>query len=237
MQQCIDVHLIRVFEGPRHETLYKLWDTVAEFYAEEIRVIWFANPECRLEHADCLNRIWVESQDRDSTRMIITEADFLPNLSNTDRWLQAPLDDKRSIAFAGAMYANREAGTRAVRHFSGLPAAWFLSFAKERCPKILDFRGPPDPATRLPDQFEDGQGARLYKGLDEYPRFLSLTYPFGTHLFWSRHLNDDPTLRVSGFSCHEIQTKHDRRVRKWLLDQPKAFRKLVEDRHGSILLG
>ena len=235
--QTIDVHLVRAFEGPRHDTLYKIWDAVAEFCAAEIRVLWYANSK-GLCHADCLNRIWVEGQDRESTRMILTEADFLPNLINTDRWLQAPLDNDRNVAFAGAQYFTRAAGTRKLVYRSGLPGAWFLSFDKRRCPKSLNFHGRPDPANDLPGQFpDDDTKMLLIKALDEYPRFLSVSYPFGTHLFWSRHLNDDPRGRVSGFSVHEIQTKHDRRVRKWLHDQPAKFRRLFKDRHGSMRSG
>lgn len=232
----VEVHIIRVFEGPRHDRLRAIWDVISEFAADRLRLRWFANPNGRLRHAECLNKIWADSRPNAPDRMVITEADFLPCLSYDDWLLQRDLDEDPEVALAGVAYAKRKPGTRRFLNYMRNPGAWFMSFARSRCPAALDFDCPTDPAVELLDQLPDAS-AVLYPGHDAYPLHVGAEYVFGTHLFWSRHLHDDPRLRVSGYSLAEIQVKHDRAVDSWIKQQPQKFQNLLTDRLGSDILG
>lgn len=230
--------MIRVFEGPRHDRLRAIWETIAEYEADTIRLRWFPNDQARLRHAECLNEIWRQCQSNPvcaavtetgtAGRIILTEHDWLPDLNYPDRWLQADLDEQPDVAMAGVCYAKRTSGTRALINYTDAPGAWFMSFDRERAPAELDFDNQVDPATEI---LHEMRGI-LYPGLDPYPKHVGAEYVHGTHLFWSLHLHDDANLRVSGYRLGEIQTKHDQAVASWIRQQPQAFQELLEKRLG-----
>ncbi len=233
----IAVRLIRIFEGPRHDRLYNLWDAIAEYLQNKMILRWFNNSG-GLDHAGALHAIWSEELEFDENRLVITEHDFLPDLGNPDWMLQEDLDENPDIAIAGACYGKRQPGTKALKNWQRTLGAWFMSFDKSKCPDFLKFRGAVDPCTDLVHHLEaSGMNVMLYPGLDPYPKHVGVEYQFGTHLFWSRHLHDDPNLRVSGFRLREIQTKHDEAVTSWIIDQPQDFQDLLQSRFGSDILG
>lgn len=228
----ITVRLIHIFEGPRHERLRTLWEIIAEYAKDKIRLKWFRNPN-EWDHSESLNRIWLEEQTESDDRLIITEHDFLPDLNYDDWLLQADFADPE-IAVAAACYSKRRPGTRQLHNYTETVGPWFMSFDKTRCPGRLEFRGRIDPAGELAHQIHDHEhSVMLYPGADPYPIHVGVEYIFGTHLFWSRHYNDSLAARVSGYSVREIVTKHDRYVASWIKHQPPDFQKLVAKRFGS----
>lgn len=229
MSSLVDVRLIRVFEGLRHDRLRLIWDVIAEYCSNSIRLKWFENSRGQLRHAECLNHMWRESLDGPANRVVFTEADFLPNLHSSDWLLQEDLAEP-DVAFSGVCYAKRAPGSRKVVNFKDVAGAWFLSFDLTRCPTDFDFDGPMDPATTLISQLKTSSTALLYPGTDCYPEHHGLAYCFGIHAFWSRHLHDPPETRVSGYRVGELQKKHDNLVHSWIASQPLDFIELLMKR-------
>lgn len=230
----ITVRIINVFEGFRHARLRSIWEVVAEYAQTALKLKWFRNTG-GWDHAECLNRIWSEEQTDLAGRLVITEHDFLPDLNYDDWLLQMDLDQP-DIAVAGACYSKR-GGNRQLHNYPEVVGPWFMSFDKTKCPGRLEFRGRVDPAGELTTQLhEAGYDLMLYPGTDPYPLHIGVEYAFGTHLFWSRHYNDPPATRVSGYSVDEILTKHDRCVASWIRQQPQSFQKLLASRLGSSIL-
>lgn len=214
----VNVNLIRAFEGPRHTKLEGLWDCVAEYLSRDVRLHVLSNLGARLCHADCLNEMWDAERARPERYAIFTEYDFLPNLRG---WF-TPLGDATPLL--GVEYATRSPLTKRLEHH-GIPGAWYLLVDKERV-KELDFTaGGPfnDPANQI-------QGVRLMPGTDCYPLHYGISYPTGTHLFWSRHLHDDPDGSAAGFKLGDIQRGHDAAVEAWVRQAPGAFRYIARRR-------
>ena len=231
----ITVRIIRVFDGPRHDLLRSLWECIAEYARDQMILKWFPNDR-GWDHTECLNRIWTEEQQSPSSRLLITEHDFLPDL-NYDDWLLQKDLKAPDVALAAACYSKRAPGTRTLANFRDIVGPWLMSFDKTKCPGHLEFRGRLDPGGALCSQLlKVNQCAILYPGHDPYPLHVGVEYAFGTHLFWSRHYNDPPETRVSGYNVGEILIKHDRCVYSWILQQPQEFQALLVKRLGSTIL-
>ncbi len=222
------VRLIRAFDGPRHERLYNIWEAIAEFVAPVISVRVFSNPDGRLSHAECYNRIWMEEQEFDNRHVILTEFDFLPNLHDVD-WAKLK-EFSGKYAGWGCMYATRAPASRKARNDRNRTGGWFVVLDKEMVDYDLTFNGEPDPCNQLHHVVRP---FRQIKGSDCYPHHFGLTYEMGTHLFWSRHYNDHPSLRISGFSLREILRGVDGEIARWLKTAPPAFKEIFVRRFGS----
>jgi hypothetical protein len=232
----LTVRLIRCFEGPRHERLYKIWDAIAEYIAPEANVRWYANPDVALRHAQCFDRMWQEELEFDNRYVLFTEADFLPDLAvGLENWTGTTLLKDAAV---GTLYCTRsEKSWKAMQHRDRC-GGWFLLMDKERIPREISFEGEPDPCNQMRSYLRRyGHTIVLRNGYDPYPVHWGMEYPFGTHLFWSRHYNDNPGRRISGFPLRNILGKVDKRISQWIVEQPEDFQALLVERFGSGILG
>jgi hypothetical protein len=228
----LTIRLIRCFDGWRNERLHALWDGIAE-YERAVRVKWFPNPDARLRHAQCFNEMWAAEQSCANRYVVFTEADWLPKLIlPVDGWTAKTFLGP-SDCMVGCNYVTRDAGTKRLRHYQASAGGWFFCIDKRRAAPILDFEGDPDPGNEIPDQLEEyGCEGLFVDGEDCYPNHYGVEWPWGTHLFWTRHLHDDPARRISGFSMREVQVGHDRAVDEWLERQPDEYKQVLRHRFG-----
>lgn len=229
----VSVRLIRAFEGPRHDRLRDLWTAIAEYSAPYVRVEWFPNQGALLSHGDAFQRIWIEENSREPQYVLMTEEDFLPRLTRGYRgWTGCSYFQRRKGAPAVLLpYHTRNPGTRKLILHPGLSAGWYIAIDKQTAPRRLRFPGKPDPGNQLLEQFRNcGLHPVMLAALDSYPEHYGIEYPVGWHLFWSRHLHDDPHRRVSGFLLGDVQKRHDRAVDRWIEEQPPRFREILQER-------
>lgn len=226
-----DIAIPKVFIGPRHDRLRAIWDTIADYAKDDIRLQWIENRGCHLSHADCFNLAWDRNYLAPGIYLLLTEADFLPDLRQQPKvWTgRTYLGDYDAL---GVEYCTRTAGTYVLNR-KGVPGGWFILLNKPLCPSELDFHGTPDPGNQLAEKLN----IKLLKGCDAYPQHHGIKYArIGDHLFWSRHLHDDPKRTVSGFLLEKIQATHDRFVTHWISKMPAAFTELLATNYGKDIL-
>jgi hypothetical protein len=234
----LSVRIAKPFGGFRNERLYAIWETVAEFWKDHLRLGLTPNVGARWSHAQMFNKMWREELQQPEPYVLLTEADFLPNLDEP-WWYSNPeaifktLDAKHGQVFAALAceYCTRDPRTRALKR-RDLPGGWWVLIDKNRFNDTIDFHGVPDPCNQLEAAIG---GVYLCEGADAYPDHYGIWYPYGEHLFWSRHLHDNPDRRVSGFKLGDIQSAHDRTVEGFLRGAPEGFREIFESRHASFL--
>jgi hypothetical protein len=236
----ITIRLIRAFDGPRHQRLRRIWQAIAEYIAPEANVRWFVN-ERRLRHAECFDKMWHEEQEFDNRIVLFTEEDFLPDLAvGLFNWMGISTFKTDEQAAVATMYCTRCPKNRSVLQAGDKAGGWFICIDKDVFPgpAHISFEGAPDPANQLrPHLRHFGKTISLVPGSDGYPHHYGMEYPYGTHLFWSRHYHDDPNLRISGFKLGAIQAKVDWRITQWIHEQPSEFQELLVKRFGSDILG
>jgi len=222
----LDIRMISCFTGERHDRLYRIWAAIGLYWSDFVRVHWHANHDFELRHALMLNKMWKEQENR---HLLFTEADFLPNLYAPEWYM--PGEAAKHLAKGGpapaviaCKYATRCEGLGRLA-FRPYPGGWWVMLDCDACPEEMDFDGRPDPCNRLLRQVAP---VALFSGEDEYPEHFGVRYPFGTHMFWSRHLSDDPRTYVGKVCIGEVQTKHDAYVDKWLAAAPPNFLKILE---------
>lgn len=231
----VNVNLIRAFDGPRHANLEFLWDLVAEHCQKDIRLHVLANPSARLRHSQCLNEIWNTERNRPERYALLTEFDFLPYFGGF-----LPLDRLTPKApILACNYATRDPQTLKLAEHD-CAGAWYVLIDKENAPKDLDFTdgGPGnDPAGNLIKRLriDHEKTGTLVAGRDCLPLHYGLSYPMGVHLFWSRHLHDNPNTVVAGCKLGDIQIGHDLAVRNWVRGSPAAFQRLMTKRLACTL--
>lgn len=222
----VNINIIRIFEGPRHERLRTLWDTYAELRRRRIRLHWFPNP-LEMDHPTALKRLWEEEMKRPERYAIITEADFLPSFN----FFTPTSVLNRTSPVIAARYVTRHPESRKLLKHE-YPGAWYLLIDKGFLPNPNLDRGGPhnDPCNLLAASLPKGVEPIYIEPNDCYPHHYGVEYMTGIHLFWSRHLHDDPAARVAGYSLGDIQEKHDRAVDEWIAESPAAFRRILERR-------
>ena len=229
----INIRIARVFEGWRHERLRAIWDTVAEYHKSWMRLCWYPVPAGD-SHADAFDAMWdIEKNTSNNVFSIMTEADFLPYVDNIKPYIKemAQLCLKEKYGALGYEYLTRHPKTRALMSHDQKTAGWFLLLNRKECPKFLTFQGVPDPCNQLQDHMRVGHDTDVH---DMYPETPSLDYESGIHLFWSRHLHDDPTRKVAGFLLGDIQDSHDLAVDNWIAEQPQDYQDLLDLRCPGI---
>lgn len=231
MHEKLTVRQIKIFDGPRHRRLRAVWDVIAEQYRDVLVLKRYDNMDERLRHGQAYNKMWVEERDEPNRYVLFTEEDFLPRFE----WLQTerPLLDDLDVhigecAGLGVLYSTRNPRSRRLKRSELSAGGWFVLLDKDRCPRDIDFDGRPDPCNDLPEQFP----MLLMDGEDAFPLHYGINYPVGTHLFWARHLHDDPDAVVSGFSLGDIQLRHDLAVDDWIAEQSADFTELLIRRFG-----
>lgn len=234
------IRLIRAFDGPRHRRLRDIWTAIAEYVKEDAVVRWFANDK-GLRHAQCFDVMWREEQEFDNDAVLFTEEDFLPDLAiGIQNWSGISSFKRDDQAAAATMYCTRSTKSRDLFQHGDQAGGWYISINKFAFPgpAHISFEGEPDPANQLRQHLKKfGKTVSLVPGNDAYPHHYGVEYPYGTHLFWSRHYHDDPHLRICGFRLGDIQRKVDWRISQWILEQPQEFQTLLVERFGSGILG
>ena len=222
----LDIRMISAFRGPRHRRLRRIWEAVALYWGDFVRVSIHPNIHGQRSHAEMFNEMW---EVQDSRHLLLTELDFLPNLHAPEWYNPGAAADHLARgatppAVIACNYATRceGLGRLAVRPY---PGGWWVMLDCDACPAELDFTGRPDPCNQLLDHIAP---AALFEGTDCFPRHYGIDYPFGTHLFWSRHLSDDPRTYVGKVCIGDVQDKHDAAVDAWVAAAPANFRKILE---------
>jgi hypothetical protein len=224
---AIEVHLIDIFKGPRHERLKKIWQTII-LYCDDLIPRIFENKE-GLSHAQSYNRMWEEPANEPFR--LFTEFDFLPHLSlGEGLWTGKALLESMGTDAVGVKYYTRNPRNNHLREHPGFAGGWFVLFDTGRARLRLRFEGEPDPCNQLPQAID----MHLESGRNCWPVHYGVDYPsFGVHLFWSRHLHDPPDTNISGFRLGTVQELHDRAVSTWIVRQPLEFRELLIAMHGE----
>jgi hypothetical protein len=156
--------------------------------------------------------------------VLLTELDFLPALWNPG-WTGLAHLKIHDLPALGVEYATRDPNTKALIRAPGKAGGWWILLDSEKV-KDIDFHGEPDPCNQLPTQIPD---IELMPGRDAYPKNYGIEYPVGTHLFWSRHIDDPAERWVSGFNIGDIQRRHDRTVDRWIQRLPDVIaRRILE---------
>jgi len=197
LNERIRIVMTRVFEGPLHQRLYDIWADWADNH-REVEVVWQSNDGSKC-HQEMLEEIWDDHAEHCDV-LVMTEHDFIPDdlLVNT---LRARLRKSPAVL---VQYATRNPQDLAlIRH--DCAGGWLMAFRPARFDTRPDFGGT-DPGNRLIEEVYKIAGAAptvIYGRNDR----LGLKYGgMGTHLFWSRHINDNPNSYVAGFSVKEILT-------------------------------
>lgn len=225
----IEVHMIDVFQGPRHTRLRQLWEAIFEHEQEWVVPRIFHNTE-GLSHAACYERMWRVPITSDLR--LFTEFDFLPDLRRRQGGWTGVEYIKHHQALA-LPYQTRHPQTKHLVRHRGKAAAWFVLLRPARIDCDLRFEGTPDPCNQLGD-FIDVRV--MPPGNDCWPIHFGIQYPFGVHLFWSRHLHDPPNRIVSGCNLGEIQRKHDYAVTRWIGEQPLSYQDLLKEKYPDALV-
>ena len=224
------IRIARAFEGPRHDRLAKIWDCIAEYAQDDVRLIVEPNLNPRLSHAEIFERMYAKDVKEPNRYLLLTEYDWLPDLGGD--WLPTHVFDQEEIAVLATQYYTRNPTSMHLRKHPGLPGGWFLLIDKTRAPHIRTFHGTPDPGNQLAHE----ANTLVLPGEDCYPLHYGVEYPTGTHLFWSRHYHDgDDNDVVAGVRLGEMRALHDQAVTLWLRFQPAEFLRLVLSRHPEIL--
>ena len=233
----LSVRIAKPFDGIRHDRLYAIWEAVAEFWKDHLTVGFSRNVGARWSHAQMFNKMWAEELQTDADFVLLTEHDFLPNL-NEPRWYAQPgavlasLDAEHGEQFAGLAC---EYHTRCPKgmHLQGknIPGGWWVLLETARFNDLIDFHGRPDPCNQLEEAVG---GIYLCEGRDAFPRHYGIVYPFGEHLFWSRHIHDAPDRTVSGFNLGDIQLRHDKAVLAFLATAPEEFLNILRRNHAHL---
>jgi hypothetical protein len=188
----INVNIIRIFDGPVHQRLEQIWRHYKKHHEFNLHV--FDNTKLQLRHDVAYNEIWRKERNRGERFAIFTEFDFLPGPG----FLSTSIGDS---AVKAAEYCTRNSDTMELE-WHGIPGAWFILIDKEWTPP-LDFSsaGPfNDPANGLP--------ADLIHSEDCYPEHYGCRVgQKGEHLFFSRHYNDSPELKIAGLPLDDILKK------------------------------
>jgi hypothetical protein len=226
----LTIYIPDVFDGPRMDRLRRIWQSV-RLYQTDVDITLLPWPDGKpLSHAEMFNHFWEVARKDAGQYVLFTELDFLPNL-RANRWHGLPFLKKYAdYSGLGVPYHTRNSDTKRLIAHPGKAGGWFVLLNRDKCPLRMDFSGTPDPCNQLSQQIP----MVLVKGQDCFPSHYGISYEMGTHLFWSRHLNDDPDTVISGFRLGDVQHRHDRAVESWIRTQPPAFRTILERSESTI---
>lgn len=227
------IRQIRCFDGPIHDVLHAIWDVIAEAIAPAAVLDVFRNPDATLSHAQCLQRIHAEESEMDSRFWAFMEHDFLPELE--EDWLFAEYLVRHGPAFTGVMYATRgkDISSGPLFQYSDMAGGWFFLWRKDVMPARIAYHGHPDPCNQLPEQLAGkGLASQIFPGQPADDSF-AIRYPFGVHLFFSRHYNEPPATPICGVPAGRIQATTRQEIARWFCRQPRKFHRLFLQRFPS----
>lgn len=231
---AVNVNIVRVFDGWRHDKLRFLWDIAAEAYAEHFRLHWYPNPTT-ISHQEILHRMWQAELARPERFAYICEHDCLPDLHA--KWLGLHLLD-HNHPVAATRYATRGPNRRMVVH--NCVAPWFVIIDKERIKSLHwenwgEFN---DPGNGLKHHLEieyPGKSVRYIELTDCFPDHYGIRCELGTHFAWSRHYNDPPDHFAGGICVGDILRRHDAAVGLWARTTPERYRTILLKRMNDII--
>lgn len=218
----INVNIIRIFEGPRHDKLEAIWRWYTCLHSNQMTLHVFDNTHLRLPHDRAYERMWVQEENRPEQFTIFTEFDFLPG---------ADFLNVRPASILAAEYCTRDPSDHRLQR-RGIPGAWFVTVDKNAIKYRPDFRsGGPfnDPCNEIDAELLDTQDcypdhygvevAFVEVALNAIGRHTTERFHIGTHLFWSRHYNDDPNLTVGEFPLRPILEGVDTAIKDFVACQ------------------
>jgi hypothetical protein len=183
----VAVFYTRAYEGVLHQRCYDAWDRVAE-ETPRATIIPVKNPDGR-SHYDMLELMWEMASRRPERYILLTEADFLPDL--TKDWVGTAIEllgkNMGDPALLGPRHVGWTGDSWEPRQDDASIGASFMFFDTHRLPEGFtpEFRsGTEDPGTTLHEQLPTAR-------VQGIPDHFSMKYPFGCHLFWSRIYNDE----------------------------------------------
>jgi hypothetical protein len=175
------IYVINYGRGPRIDRYRALWRR------EVPEAIMFP---ARESHRASLDEIARHAALRGPLWYTVTELDFLPRPD--------ALRDEHAQRRPGLVaYRMRDDVTRRLEDWDGVrTGGWFAHLPATATP---DFGGT-DPGNRLLAQFPD---AVVFEGEDA--GLAGIEYPFGQHLFYSRHDEDPDHFRPSGIALGDLR--------------------------------
>lgn len=199
------IGLIDAFEDPISNKLRDFWLLWARTAGVSLMI--FNNTLRKLSHAAAAGELLRDMTEAGHRKKILTEFDFLPRCPPPTR---ATCLDR----IKAAEYVTRDpVSMRLLRH--GVPGAWFLEWDGAYT-TLIDIRAGGcfnDPANLLAEDFPGR--VDLIQGHDNFPADYGVTYPFGTHLFFSRHYGDPPETKIAGFDLEPILKGVKARIKKF----------------------
>lgn len=212
----VNVNIIDIFSGPRHDRLNRCWDRFAERHADRMRLFRYPNRVAQIPHQIAMKAMLAAEMDRPDRYAIITEHDFLPAL-DFDQFAPVPLLGPSPMVIAEAL---RRGPDRKLIHYGpDLTAPWYILIDKTRIRWLHTLPGGPlNDTANLAGKFckiwyKDDPVVLSHK--DCYPDHFGASLLTGVHLFWSRHYNDPPERDLCGYPCSEIMSGVDRAISSW----------------------
>jgi len=212
MDLCI--RLIKAFTGPRSSRLREIWRRINNMVEPEIK--WLDNFDLILSHTEGLHEMWHQEKDQPNRYVLFTEEDFLPDLSQpTEVWTGlTSLKLHQRATGVGVQYVTRDRLSSQPVPDWRKAGAWYLLLDKERVGFTqITFSGRMDPCNELGFQIP----LRILPGRDCLPEHYGFNYrKIGTHMFWSRYLDEDPETMVGSIRMGNVQRLHDAFVDKYV---------------------
>lgn len=190
------IRVLRVpsWDGPRNSRCYELWER--NHWPFE----WLYNDSG--SHAQGYVQAWIEERSRPERYLLLTEADFLPDVNFKAKYIPELL---QGHAICAPKYHTRNPVDNSMIVEHDRAGGWFVLLDKALISGLPKFHSQPDPCNDLP-QYHD---CRLLDPADAYPEHFGAKYGPGVHLFWSRHY-DGPELTAAGFDLTKVRAGVDR---------------------------
>jgi len=230
----INVNIIRAFEGPRHDIAEAIWHGLAAC-TNKWRLIVHDNlgaprlPEQMLEH------MWEDEQTRPERFAVFSEFDFLPGPEFPGTHL---IDKPNGPVFAAAEFVYRLQESKQLEN-RGCSAMWWWAADKFQLRGIPFSKwgerdNEPSWGDPLNVAFRDieraGLPVCLIRHRDHYPKHYGASIgDIGTHMFWSRHWNQDPRtpLTFDKIVLGDVLDKLDGELERYILALPEREKQEV----------
>jgi len=224
------VGIINIFEGPLHTRLRNIWRATEasqnERWGPTWKIRWFENPQ-GLPHGAMLQRMWEALRNTTARYVVLTEHDFLPGpfFPGTSRFSLALPE----TAIMAAEYCTRDPDSYKLTAHN-LPGPWWVCIDKQRLGRrVLDFTAGGqfnDPCAKLPRPF-----LSIVPSDDAMPRHYGIDVrgKIGTHLFWSRHYNDNQWQTVAGFPLWDVMGRVRSAVDRYIGEMPADAKAAFEE--------
>lgn len=180
----------------------------------------------RMSHADAFNEMSFQARQDSRRYVLLAELDFLPAYDDEDL---APVDSLTpKFPIQACSYATRDPGTLKATQYT-FPGGWYALYDKNYVAYASFSPGGNfnDPGNLLDIYVKNTYNCRvkLLSGKDCYPAHYGISYRPGTHLFWSKHYQDDPEqtpVVAWKFELKPILDGVDRAIKDYLTGAPNV---------------